>query len=277
MAESLKSWLVWLMRFTFVGFCFFLAWQVWLRSQGQWFFEAVGGPLLSGGELLQVFGLTVAIFGGFQGLFRWMAVPRLDIRMPLHPGPWAINDPNYAIHHIEIWNREWPWLLRPLFLATAPEGCQVRFRYWKDDAPVPEIFPSIETPWIHGRWDENPEPVTLTRQGAVINWAALVQNRRLAKLFPTEKPGHIDSFQSSVSFAIKRKGDPDFYHFNDESYLQQQGSRFCRQDRKLGPGTYRVDVRITGYGLLAARTATFRLTNSGTNFEDFILEPWTQE
>lgn len=133
--------------------------------------------------------------------------------------------------------------------------------------------------WIHGRWNENPQPLSSTPQGTQVDFPAVYHNRRLAKLFPSEGPGHIDNFPYAVAFTMKRKGDAGFYHFNDESYVDGMWGayKFCRQDRCLGPGLYRLDVRLTGYGLLTARTATFRLRNSGTTHDDLVLEPWSSQ
>lgn len=148
-----------------------------------------------------------------------------------------------------------------MFLTTAPEGCLATFRYCKEGSSIP----SLQGEWLCGRWIDNPEPVGASCD---LNLQAAVANRRLAKLLPTESRNHTDAHPFLVAFAIKKQSDPNFYHFNDMSYIAD----FRREDWQLGPGSYRVDVRITGYGMLAAKTETFRLYNEGTGLEDFCLE-----
>ncbi len=262
--------MTWLVHLTFVAICAAIAWLFWVFGQirfqwpSQW-------RVMDGTEILTVTGLTIAVFSGSQGLFRWLATPRLRLQVHSTSGPIPIRLPEYALHHIEVWNHDWPWFLRPLFLATAPEGCQAKFQYWKE--PDSSISPEFNGQWLHGRWSDNPEPLVETPQGSFPSISASVTNRRLAKLFPTGKRGHIDAHPFIIAFAIKKEGDPDFYHFNDESYYRHGPENpWCNNDWQLGPGAYRINVRITGYGLLRAKTASFRLRNLGTRHQDFTLE-----
>lgn len=165
-----------------------------------------------------------------------------------------------------MWNHDVIWFLRPLIQRVAVEGCVIHFRYTRIDGDQNELMLNGE--WLFGRWDDNPEPVTRTG----FDLGAAVVNRRLAKLFPTEKPGNVDAYPFSVAFAIKKEGEVGFFHFNDESYAW--GFGWCNPHWQLRIGVYRVDVRLTGYGLLRGTTQTFRVINKGHVLDDWILEEW---
>jgi hypothetical protein len=118
--------------------------------------------------------------------------------------------------------------------------------------------------WICGRWDDNPQPIG--KAGFEYNLA--ITNRRLARLFPTERQGEIDAYPFMVSFAMKKRGTKEFYHFNDESYAYAD---WCNKQWLFDSGTYRVEVRITGYGLLRPVVRSFKLIN-GAGYTDFTLK-----
>lgn len=63
---------------------------------------------MTGNEILPVLGFTIAIFSAFQGLFRWLAVPRVELR-PRYSFPPEWNHINfyvgelyYSLHYIEV-------------------------------------------------------------------------------------------------------------------------------------------------------------------------------
>ncbi len=260
-------WLAWPIRLVFIGICFLVAWLIWLATQRLAFpIGAADWRWLDGAEIASVLGITIAVFGGIQGLLRWLAAPRIKMTPHTTTRPLPIGDGSYAVHHVEVWNTEWWGWLRPLVMATAPEGCQIAFRYWKEIGDREEL--QFDGKWLLGRWSDNPEPIT----GNNINLSAMVTNRRLPKLFPSEEKGHRDAYPFVVAFSIKRNCDTDCYHFNDESYqFQTTYLQWCNPDWKLGLGVYRVEVRLTGYGLLAAKTATLWLRNLGDRHHTFTL------
>ncbi|MCL4553371.1 MAG: hypothetical protein M1305_07475 [Candidatus Marsarchaeota archaeon] len=258
-----------LVRSGFILLCVALAWSFWFFSQSDFQFPAQL-RVMTGAEILAVTGLTIAIFSGFQGLFRWLATPRLELCVHSVSGPLPISTGIHAVHHIEVWNVDWPLLFRPLFSATSAEGCEIKFQYFKElDGKLVAV---LDGQWLHGRWNANPQPLASTPTGVYADKLAAEANRRLARLFPTERKNHVDSHPYTVGFAIKEQGDEDFYHFNDLSYVYHNPNKpWCNDDWRMGPGAYLVKVRVTGYGLLGPMTATFRLNNSGTTHKDFVL------
>lgn len=118
MSEQMKLRIVWPIRIVFIlFFCSFPAWLLWLWSQGHSLFQALGGHLLTWNELFPVLGFTIAIFGAWQGLFRWLAAPRLEIE--LHStAPTPFWPDGYALHHMRVWNHDSPWWLRPFKLRN---------------------------------------------------------------------------------------------------------------------------------------------------------------
>lgn len=244
---------------------------------------------LSGRDWLAIIGLSFGIYATIQIILRYVSVPnpRITIadRQPHRLGPTEAqavpadeseevrqnaNRLNllrqFAVHHVKVWNLDVPWPLRPLMQRTVLEGCQIRFRYTRIDDAQEQLM--LNGSWLLGRWDDNPQPIT--DKGFDLN--ASIVNRRLAKLFPTENRGHVDAYPFTVAFAMKKEGDRNFYHFNDESYQWGFGWRNPRWEFDIG--TYRVEVRLTGYGLLRAVTTELRLINKGTTFDDLVLEKW---
>ncbi len=174
------------------------------------------------------------------------------------------------MHHLAVWNYEVRPAIRPLVLRVAPEGCQIRVRYTN----VETQGQMLGAEWLLARWNDNQEPVT--EVGGHLSLPSMIRNRRLQpKLFPSEPKGHRNAYPFTVAFAIKRRGDECFYHFCDESY-QWGGDEglWLNPDWRLPKGTYRVDVELTGYGLVHPSAAAFRLRNEGPRHEDFVLEPW---
>lgn len=258
----------WLIRFLFIVLCSLLAWGIWLVSQVglQW---PSDWRLFNGSEAAAVFGLAAVVFGASQGFFRWLAVPNL--RVEIHQASPQATSP-YAFHHVEVWNEERPWFLRPLFLVTAPEGCQIKFQYWRESGG--SYVRELCSEWLPGRWNENPQPLVQTGVGVVPNQEAATANRRLPKLFPTERklPAERklpDPDPYIVAFAIKRQGDSGFYHFNDMSYLHPG---WCDPKWCMPEGVYKVKILITGYGMVGAKRATITLQNSGTQLSGFTID-----
>lgn len=274
----------WFVRVTFLGFCVVSAWALYTGL--------VLGKLsvrcLTGQDVLAILALTFGIYATTQIIFRYISVPnpRITIadRLPNRLGPKEAQTVppeasdevkrnvkrnnqlrQFAAHHIEVWSLDLPWFLRPLIQKVAVDGCQIRFRYTRIYDGGEE--PMLNGEWLFGRWHDNPQPIT----HAGFEPGAAFVNRRLAKLFPTEKKGHIDGYPFAVAFAMKKQGMKEFYHFNDESY---RWPAWCNRQWLLGIGTYRLQIRLTGHGLLRATTETLKLTNKGTNLDDLILEEW---
>jgi hypothetical protein len=275
----------WFIRVALLLFCIVGGWALYAGlGLRQFTLYAVGGK-----DALAIVGLSFGIYATIQIVLRYIAVPnpiiKIANRQPARLGPpeaqavpanatqesrQAIEYINlkrqFAVHQLEVWNHDVIWFLRPLIQRVAMEGCTIRFRYTRTDGEQDE--PMLRGEWLFGRWNDNREPVS--RMGFELGTAAV--NRRLAKLFPTEKAGNIDAYPFTVAFAIKKEGEEEFFHFNDESYAWGFGWR--NPEWQLGIGIYRVDVRLTGYGLLRATTQTFRVINKGKAFDEFILEEW---
>ena len=196
--------------------------------------------------------LTIAVFGAVQVFLHWIAVPDPTIeRGKLVP----VKD-KFGILHINVWNYDVPSWLRPLVSRTAPEGCQVRIRYLREK--------DVALGWLLGRWNENLEPLDYAK--GQIDIKLMLQNRRLPKLFPIDR---LSEFAEpyEVAFAVKEDSVAEFHHFNDEAYLRGEGWK--NQSWALPIGAYTVEVVITGYGLIRAARASFRLRNGSTSLKDF--------
>lgn len=235
-----------------------------------------------GQDVITFIAVGFAVFGAAQVILSWYAIPHPHIephsREPSRLGPDKIPDDaqddlrrhwehlrEFALHHLLVWNYETkPWL-RPLVLRVAPEGCQIKVRYLDAKTGKPVLADS----WLLARWDDNPEPVDYARGEPHL--PTMLRNRRLDKLFPTERKGHVDAYPYSVSFAIKKQGEAEFYHFNDEAYRYAD---WRNPKWRMGRGIYKVEMRVSGYGMLRPACAAFRLVNQGTEHSDFLLEPW---
>lgn len=243
---------------------------------------------LKGQDLLAIIGISFGFYAVIQVILRYCSAPtpkiiisstqpkRLGPREQLDLPPHATDEQTktvqhanrlrqFAAHHLEVWSVDVPWYFRPLTQKIAIEGCHIRFRYTRIDDYSETLM--LKGNWLYGRWNDNPEPIT---EGG-FQLSVAISNRRLAKLFPTEKRGSTDAYPFATAFVMKKQGTDVFYHFNDESY---QYNDWCNPDWLFGQGTYRVDVRLTGYGLLRPITRTLKLINKGINIDDLLIEDW---
>ena len=152
-----------------------------------------------------------------------------------------------------------PWL-RPLIWRVAPEGCQVWIRYRQGAR--------VAVNWLLARWNENPEPIEYAQ--AALDIRTMVRNRRLDRMYPTDRSGEF-SVPYEVAFLVKQEGVNEVWHFNDEAYRFQPAWR--NPDWVLAAGTYEIDVRIAGYGLIRPAVRSLRLVNAGPRIGDVRLEP----
>jgi len=271
-------------RLVLVFVCVFLGWSIYSLIV----YRELSLINFQGQDYLATIGFSIGLYAFVQLLLRYLSTPNVTITLSNGPhrlGPSqalqvAADAPEeerkriellnikrqYATHHIQVWNCDVPWYICPLIQRIAVEGCHIRFRYTRIYNGKEE--PMLNGEWLFGRWNDNPEPVTSTG----FDLGTAVTNRRLAKLFPTEKNDHIDAYPFTVAFAMKKEGDDGFYHFNDESYAF--GFGWSNPHWYMGLGTYRVDIRLTGYGLLRAVTSKFRLVNSGSSLSDWMPENW---
>jgi len=275
----------WFIRLSLLILCIVGGWALYVGLT----LGRVTLSVLEGKDMLAIIGLSFGIYATIQIILRYVAIPGPQIvtasRQPARLGPAETqtipaNAPDevrqliegnnlrrqFAVHHLNVCNHDVLRFLRPLTQRITAEGCVIRFRYTRLNSNREESAANGE--WFFGRWDDNPEPVTRTG----FDLGAAVVNRKLAKLFPTEKQGNIDAHPFSVAFAIKKEGEESFSHFNDESYAW--GFGWHNPHWQLGIGTYKVEVRLTGYGLLRTTTRKFRLINRGTTFEEWVLEEW---
>jgi len=233
-------------RIVFGLFCVTVAYAIW--------FLAFGKHTPKREDIAPIVTLAIAVFGVTQGILRWLAVPDPAIErgplVPVHGG--------FGILHIRVWNCDVARWLRPLVVRTAPRGCKVHVRYTQNG--------NVVLGWLLARWNENPEPLTQTQTGIQPDPRLMAENRRLGRLYPTDRTGEFAQ-PYEVAFAIKEDGQNDFHHFNDESYPHQPGWR--NPAWALSQGAYGVEVAITGYGLIRAARASFRLRNDGTSLKDF--------
>jgi hypothetical protein len=294
-SRDMPIWYPWTARLALLALCIFgsiLLWGWVLHSELRfWQFDS--------GDWLPIVALSFGTYTVIQTLLRYISTPtpeiRIDEESPVRLGPSEpLNMPanatedemaeirlanfrrQFAALKIAVWNKDVAWWWRPLLLKEAPEGCRIRLRYTRISDKGEE--PALNDEWLYGRWDDTPEPLSqiVTANGQRVTGYDLktaLANRRLAKLFPTEEVKHPDAYPFSLAFAMKKEGDLEFYHFNDESYAWGPGWR--NPHWGLSPGIYRVDVRLTGYRLLGSAKASFRLKNLGPAFTDWRLEEWT--
>jgi len=275
MYDKARAWLqrrdamIWysrLVRVALFGLCVGGSFLFWGWVLGKWWQS-------EGSRWPAIVALSFGTYAVIQTSLRYVCTPTPEIKVdeesPVRLGP----HPEFAVQKVAVWNYDVPRWLRPLVLRDAPEGCRIRFRYTRVTERGEEM--ALKGQWLHGRWDDTPEPLTqiITLKGPVVGYdlKTAVANRRLTKLFASEKGKHPDAYPFGVAFAMKKEGEADFYHFNDDSY---QWSDWRNPDWVLGPGTYRVDVRLTGSGLVRAKTATFRLRNPSSSLTEWVLEEW---
>jgi len=240
----LSDWM-WV-RIAFAFFCLATAYLMW--------FVAFGSCTPQRQDIAPIATLAIAVFGVTQGILRWLAVPDPTIE----PGDLVPVREKFGILHVRVWNYDVAKWLRPLVTRTAPEGCKIRVRYIRDG--------HVALGWLLGRWNEHLEPLVYVQGGTQVDLRLMLENRRLDRLYPTDKGGEFAE-PYEVAFAVKEDGLSDFHHFNDESYSHQPGWRNPKW--ALPVGTYTVEVVITGYGLIRAARASFRLRNGSTSLKDF--------
>jgi len=222
-----------------------------------------------GEDFLVALAITLAALAVIPIFLSWLASPTPVIDAHTST-PKPIRVQELAVHHLAVWNYELPVWIRPLAIRTAPEGCQVRVRY--KNAQTGEAM--LGGAWLLARWNDNQEPVT--EAGNLLSIPAMIRNRRLqSKLFPSEAKKHRNAYPFTVAFVIKREGENGFFHFNDESY-KWASDGWLNPEWRMPLGDYRVEVELTGYGLVHPSTAVFRLRNGGTRHRDFILAPWEE-
>lgn len=210
----------------------------------------VSGKFPESQDIPSWFALSIGVFGLTQGLLRWFAVPSPTVL----PGQ-SVRVPNdCAILHLKVFNYNVYRWLRPLVLRSAPEGCQAWIRYRCGEQVVLD--------WVLGRWNENWEPVDYNTGKPDLK--TMLKNRRLEKLYPTERSGLL-STPYEIAFAVKQQNNEDFWHFNDESY---QFDLWKNPDWVLPKAQFKLDVQITGHGLIRPTIACFGLENSGTDHGD---------
>jgi len=240
----------------------FLGYTLWAGFSKDLWFDG-------GQDLLVALVLALAILAVVPVFLGWFGspTPRIETHASL---PEPIRIQGLAVHHLAVWNHELPKWVRPLVLRVAPEGCQLRVRYTN----VETLQIMLRGEWVLARWNDNQEPL---REDGQLSIPAMISNRRLrSKLFPSEKAPHRNAYPFTVAFAIKREGDEWFYHFSDESYRWAgETLLWLNPTWRMPQGIYRVDVELTGYGLIHPSVASFRLSNGGTTHESFVLEPWS--
>ena len=239
-------------------------------------------------EWLAFLGLVFGIFAVTQIGLRLFAFP--DPQVELYNGGKLLTlggdgpptDPRivflnqHAVMHVAVRSPRLPWPIEQLMGRAKIEGAQIRFRYFDLDKGQ---YPFGGDKWLLGRWNDNPEPVSSTTfiqndgsplQAASVSMRDQVTNRRLPALFPTPDRGPEHAI-ATVSFLIKRIGQPPLYHFNDDTY---GFDHWERPDYLLDGNNYRVDVRLFGYGLPTVVEKSFRLANAGNGLADVNLSPW---
>ena len=75
----------------------------------------------------------------------------------------------------------------------------------------------------------------------------------------------------TVAFAIKREGDRECYHWNDQSYAPLR-PMWLNPDWKLEEGNYLVRVVLTGYRLVHPVRADVRMSNNGSSISGFTVK-----
>lgn len=216
----MPKWYPWFARVVFLIFCVMIGWASYIYLIKR----QIGLSILGGQDILAIIGLSFGIYSTTQIILRYIAIPApritLENRQPTRLGPEeALPVPNnateivkqeieqinwkrqFAIHKVQVWNHDVHWLIRPLMQRVTVEGCIIRFRYALLRNGQEE--PVLNGEWLHGRWDDNMEPVSQT--GFDLRIATV--NRRLAKLFPTEKIGNLDAYPFKVAFSMKREGE----------------------------------------------------------------------
>lgn len=273
---------VFFIRLFLIFICVFLGWSIYSFI----LYRELTFTGFQGQDYLVAIGFSIGLYAFIQLLLRYLSIPNVKITLadgPRRFGPsqeltipadaseelqqkirYENSKRQYAAYHIQVWNYDVSWWIRPLIQRVVVEGARARFRYTKIDDGNEELM--LNSEWLLGRWNDNPQPLS-----PQYDLTIAVGNRRLTQLFTTERSGNIDAYPFSVAFAIKKEGEDYFYHFNDESYAWPGWSN---RHWRLGLGTYRVDVRLTGYGLLGAVTIKYKLLNSGPSLSDWRLEKW---
>ncbi len=269
-------------RLLLILICVFLGWSIYSFI----LYRKLAFTCFQGQDYLAAIGFSIGLYAFIQLLLRYLSIP--NVKITLAGGPRRFGAPQeltipadasdelrkkiqnenskrqYAAYHIQVWNYDVSWWIRPLIQRVFVEGVRARFRYTKIDDDHEELMLNGE--WLLGRWNDNPQPLSPQYDQTIA-----VGNRRLTKLFTTERGGNIDAYPFSVAFAVKKEGEDYYCHFNDESYAWPGWSN---PHWRIGLGTYRVDVRLTGYGLLGAVTIKYKLSNSGPSLSDWRLEKW---
>ncbi len=159
-----------------------------------------------------------------------------------------------------IEHQDAPRWIRAFGSRTPVGGAAVRFRYCGDGTG------DHWTEWRFGRWGDVIQPLDTAGK---IDLRAVETNHRLPRLYPSdlqdpERPWHI-------AFAMKRKDEAEFYHFNDRSYLYGPGWR--NPDWVLPAGTYEIEAELVGHGLSHKRQCKFWLICSATEFRISVSRP----
>jgi len=199
--------------------------------------------------LLAAAGIALVLY------LEWIKRPRLTVgiadptdREYSKPGG-SILKCRYVLVYVE--NGALPVPLRRLTQRRTAAACGALLTFRTPGQARPLFDPVV------GRWDGTPEPLQPRPDGGYVLDVTKVPAGQVKDVALAGR--------EIVAVAVKFDGEPQFYVWNNESYLHE-----WRRPPLLDGRQYDVDVSVQSGGVQV--TARFRLCNNGSSRHDLYLE-----